>query len=84
MSNNNESVQFLIEQGWEINPNRPDDRIAFSADMYMYDDEFDGWMTIEEALHAERMNNPEAFAELEMMQSLDGKHLLMFRDFLDS
>ena len=84
MSNKNEDVQFLQEHGWVINPNKSDGRVAFHESYYMWDDEDDGWMTIEEALHAEKMNNPDAFQELEMMKSLEGKHLLMFKDYLDS
>jgi len=75
--NNDALIQFLIERGWEININRPDEKIA------RHDDLSPDWIDLDSAFELEKNYDPNAAYEFEMMQNLSGRHLKMFRDFMD-
>lgn len=83
MNTHNESVKFLSLQGWDYDPNLPDGECFRIWD---YNPEYDEkeWYTLQEALDIEKMNNPDAFREFELLDSLDNRYLTMVSQYMDS
>lgn len=78
-----ETIQFLTLHGWEIYLNRPNHKVVL--DKY-YDpdiDEGDGWITIEAALELERLDNPDAVNEYELINGLDSKSFKVYQSYFD-
>jgi hypothetical protein len=83
MTTHNETINFLILQGWEYDPNMPDGQVfrLYNVDLDWEDRE---WYTIQEALDIEKMNNPDEFREFELLDSLDNRYLTMVSNYMDS
>lgn len=79
----NETINFLVVQGWDFDPNLPDGQCFRPID---YDPEYDfkEWFTLDEAMAIERQNNPEAVREFELIDSLDSRYMTMVSQYMDS
>lgn len=79
----NETVNFLTIQGWDYDPNLPDGE-CFRPNDYLPAIDSKEWYTLQEALDIERMNDPEAFREFELLDNLDNRYLTMVSQYMDS
>lgn len=79
----NETVNFLILQGWDWDPNLPDGACFRDPN---FDSDWQGkeWYTIEEALSIEKDSDPESYSEYQMIHSLDTRYLTMVSQYMDS
>jgi hypothetical protein len=82
MTLHNETVNFLVLQGWEYDANAGDG-FAFRPEWYDEDALDQEWYTIEQALECERMDNPDAYREFELVNNLDSRYAHMFSQYMD-
>jgi hypothetical protein len=77
----NESINFLIENGWEYDKNRPANKRFFRT-VNDFNDEFE-YVSMEDALEYTRWENPGAFSEFELLDNLDTKFSTMVSQYND-
>lgn len=75
----NEPVTFLITQGWEYDPNASNGK-CFKETI----DNENLSYTMIESLEIEKMNNPDAYMEFELVNSLNSRYMTMVSQYMDS
>lgn len=78
MTSHNETVNYLVLQGWEYDAN--------AGDGYSFrpSDSEDDWYTLDQALNNEREENPETYREFELVTNLDSRYANMFSHYMEN
>jgi hypothetical protein len=83
MTLHNETVNYLVLQGWEYDANAGDG-FAFRPDWYDEDIDDKEWYSIEEALNVEKTNDPDSYREFELVNNLDTRYANMFSHYMEN
>lgn len=82
MNIHNETVNYLILQGWEFDANSSDE-FAFSP-KFDHEELTKERYSMSEALEFEKKIDPESYREFELVNNLDAKYLQMFANYMES
>lgn len=77
MTSHNETVNYLLLQGWEYDANAGD------GNTFRPSDSEESWYTLDQALAIEREENPETYREFELVSNLDSRFNKMFSHYMD-
>lgn len=79
MTLHNETVNYLLLQGWEYDANAGDG-FAFNKPEWSEED----WYTIDDALEIEMKQNPESYYEFELTSKLNSRYASMYSQYMEN
>jgi hypothetical protein len=77
MTSHNDTVNYLVLQGWEYDANAGDGCSFQPANS-------DEWYTLKQALSIEREENPDSYREFELVTNLDPRYANMFSHYMEN